>query len=733
MIDTLYQDGTDTAIRDRLQRPLPPTIPSLGAFAGISKAPGGAVAGFLQATGATADVAGAFGESAAAQGMVSAGNDLQMRTPAADAALSKLLDKGMSTHTQPGDELRAKAKDFMPDPTTTGAATQILAGLANFGVQAVAAGAAGPAGLLNLGVDQGATEMANLRDQGVDASTAAKSGAVAGVVAPLSLLLPMTGANAWIRAAKGAAGGVAATAGQAEAERLILQHGGYDKLASQYDPLDPTALALGAIVPAVFGAAFGHEAPPMVGKNGKPREPIASDVALTPEEQAHSDAYESSATNLRVLQQAIDAEKNPGNKAILQQEMERLTTAHQAIDTGAAADPDLQAAARTKQTAAALDASRLTPDEDLVGHEQHQQALEQAFDQMGRGEPVAVDDVVSAPAFDDGASFFSTAPLDERGFPIDYVNTRGGDERFHGTSHPIDSLSDDYAMSGDSRNIYGQGFYTTDAADVAGGYMRKGRGGQPTLYRVNAKDVRLFDMESTMTPEIEGMLRNSMGDSFPEENHVTGKPITTLREAFDEFRAESRDNGLTRDDVQEVFDSVRYNLEQDGYRGYRHEGGNNTGAIAHDVRIFWSPESDVSLQDARIAEFARAVDDLRSARTPPEPSTQPNHAAFHEARAEAEAAKSQPVSEKTAPHEEPGKQSTAPATGESAHPGPEATHLDAAINEILRTNPDQMVQLDGMESPVRAADLLDRLREEAAQETKEASLLEVAAQCAISL
>jgi hypothetical protein len=184
-------------------------------------------------------------------------------------------------------------------------------------------------------------------------------------------------------------------------------------------------------------------------------------------------------------------------------------------------------------------------------------------------------------------------------------DTRNTGVRFHGTSRPLPDSgpNNEYAMSGDNRNIYGQGFYTTDAADISEGYMRKGRGGSPTLYEIKEKgEPKLYDMEQQMTPEVRKMAERVMGDEFPEQD-IDGKPINTLRDLFDEYRNESKSNGLTRDEVQEVFDSIRYNLEQDGYHGYRHIGGLKTNKSPHDVRIYWTPEDHLSVEKSDLSKY----------------------------------------------------------------------------------------------------------------------------------
>lgn len=197
----------------------------------------------------------------------------------------------------------------------------------------------------------------------------------------------------------------------------------------------------------------------------------------------------------------------------------------------------------------------------------------------------------------------ATKPQPKSDPPV-YSDTRGGPDRFHGTGKPIPALSDYYALAGDSRNIYGQGFYTTDAVDISAGYMRKG-GKNSTLYKVTESDVKMYDMEAPITPEMEGILKSAMGDSYPEANYESGAPLKNLRDVYDEYRRQSSYEGLSRDDVQEVFDSIRANLEAQGYRGFSHVGGALTGKQAHAVKIFWFPESDVQIKPASIADYVQ--------------------------------------------------------------------------------------------------------------------------------
>ncbi|WP_353179739.1 LPD38 domain-containing protein [Delftia acidovorans] len=192
-------------------------------------------------------------------------------------------------------------------------------------------------------------------------------------------------------------------------------------------------------------------------------------------------------------------------------------------------------------------------------------------------------------------------------------DTRGTGVRLHGTSRPLPEggPTNDGVYRGNVLNIYGQGFYTTDAADIAAGYTRKGQGGEPTLYEIaEHSPVRLYDMNAPMEPEVQSMAKRVLDDLARDENTETGERITTLAQLFDEARAESRYEGVSADELQERFDGIRYNLEDMGYRGFAHVGGGKTGNQAHKVNIYWYPEDDLSVTRSELSRFEEGAEQL---------------------------------------------------------------------------------------------------------------------------
>lgn len=398
MIDAMFQTGTDKALDDQVQRPRPVApVTNSFSFTRLLKAPGkGVGAGVAESIAFGSEVAGAFGQVLGATGTDSGGGMFSTQNPAeakqSQAAREKLLTTGIDYSNEAGDNFRERAKAIMPDPETAHTSENIAAGLFRFGTKAVGYTVAGGfvPGATLLGFDEGLTEADRLKQMGVDEDTRTQAGAVAGGVAGVSVLIPMTGATAATRFIKGVAAGEGTMIGQAFAEKAILANAGYDKIANTFDPFDPVSLAVG-LVPGVLGAKFGRPAAKRIDTL-KTEADALNAAKLDPTEQARSDAFERSAANLRELEAAVKAEKDPGARLLLVDELEKQRTAAREnfVKDQMRAEPDLEPAARVRQVVDAMDASRLTPDTDLRGMALHQEAIETAHEQIARGEPVAV-------------------------------------------------------------------------------------------------------------------------------------------------------------------------------------------------------------------------------------------------------------------------------------------------------------------------------------------------------
>lgn len=414
MIDDLFQAGTDQALNDRVARAREPTkvehsvgfwnflsagtLPrSIGA--GVSTY---GLAGYADVLGGVGQVWGAYPEALGVTHLTA-----EQEKQAFEARAK--LKEGIDYSSPAGDIFRARGAELMPDPVTASFADNVLAGfgstLSGLGLSALSSGPLAP---LVFGTSAGLTEADKLKQAGVDLSTRTKAATVYGVGSGLLATVPIAAQT--LRGTVGlVAGAGTANMAQIATEQRILQSAGYDKPASQYDPFDPWTVALGYGVPAVLGgAAMGVRAaiapraakpaadvgrgPPPPGAAIPPPKTEAEmrqAAALSPAEQAKSDAFERSPGNLRELDAAIKREQNPANRAVLIAERERLAT-----DAAVRADPELVDAVRVNQVARQVDSSRLTGDGDLAGMSVHTDAVQQAAEQLSNGERVDVSGIV---------------------------------------------------------------------------------------------------------------------------------------------------------------------------------------------------------------------------------------------------------------------------------------------------------------------------------------------------
>lgn len=163
-------------------------------------------------------------------------------------------------------------------------------------------------------------------------------------------------------------------------------------------------------------------------------------------------------------------------------------------------------------------------------------------------------------------------------------------EIYHGTSNELKTLKTDEEMYS-PMNIYGQGFYTTDNLEIANGYSKKGNGSSNNVYKIKPnKDIKLYNIENSMDENLLAEINKSVNEG---DEYVKG---TTLRQVYDDIRDLSKAKEISADTAQEYFDTIKYNLEKQGYRGLEHTGGKLTGNEPHNVKIYWKPNEDLSFE-----------------------------------------------------------------------------------------------------------------------------------------
>lgn len=288
------QESTDTALRVMASRPLEQETP-VAKHSAWTTIPRALAASAAEIGGNIVDVAGAYGQVSAAMGQNA--NSFMPDSPETRKqrldAYDKLKTEGIDWRTDEGQSAYSFARDLRPDPMTAGAAENVVFALTKGLSKAIGAGVLlGPAGGAGVfGASEGMTTAEDLAVQGVDQATRTKAGAVVGAVNALGMALPVAGKTLAQTAGLVAVGGPASFVAQQQAVRSILENADYGKIAQQYDPLDPTGLALSFLLPAGF-ATWAKSGAIMAsvrskGKAGKPAaEPMPTEPTLTPHEPA---------------------------------------------------------------------------------------------------------------------------------------------------------------------------------------------------------------------------------------------------------------------------------------------------------------------------------------------------------------------------------------------------------------------------------------------------------------
>lgn len=238
---------------------------------------------------------------------------------------------------------------------------------------------------------------------------------------------------------------------------------------------------------------------------------------------------------------------------------------------------------------------------------------------------------VSQKLFDESVKGGKLAPSQKdvlRKSQVSLMTTRGKGQQFHGTKSSIDELHPNIYDTSSEMNIYGPGFYTTDALDIAQGYSKPKKSKDATVYKITEKTPqKIFDAEKDLSKfkklyidyqekylkflqekrpnekdiaYVNGKLNNKKNKDLTFEEYVSDNEILelikykkpkNLRELYDNIR----ENSIYDEDpayaVQEKFSDLISVLEDAGYDGISHKGGLLTNNPEHLVKIYWKPEN----------------------------------------------------------------------------------------------------------------------------------------------
>jgi len=176
--------------------------------------------------------------------------------------------------------------------------------------------------------------------------------------------------------------------------------------------------------------------------------------------------------------------------------------------------------------------------------------------------PQQIDDAIAREeiTFKD-LSFFPKDTPNPRKTPPLMPETRGQGFQFHGTSKPINEFGQ-YYDNYSSNNIYGQGFYTTDAMDIARGYTKKGLGQDAVIYKIEETEpVNFLDINKVTAKEL---------------SEISGtKNLKEVIDGLDDLPESSSGSDLydwirlnvdaPKDEIQEIFSTIQDNLISKGY------------------------------------------------------------------------------------------------------------------------------------------------------------------------
>jgi len=729
LLDT-FEASMETAINDMAQRPRTPK-PQTPAFSawGVVRGAGRSVPAGVAETGAS----GIELMSGLSKVDISAETMRASQTEEGRMEMQRRAQETLETGFRGNDvsaSLRNVAEDYMPDPLTAHGAEMAVAEFGRLGTKALTAGVLlGPvAGAIVSGAEEGFTEAEKLARQGVDVKTRTKVGAVTGALTGLGFALPVAGKTVAGTVGLAVAGGPLSFAGQNAATREILDNAGYDKLADQYDPFDPVGLTLSTLVPLGFGAMAMRSAARARGA------------------QAVADAPASA-----VDEQQVDA-------------------------------------ARVNLLRENLDAQRLTGTDNILGAEKHNAAVARAIDQMAAGERVDVSDMVGP---DVGA--VARAALDQRVAAVAEPPARTDLEIQQALAERIDRAPEEaLAEYSRLKDTDGGRILNTDEARELSPEYRADRTRSAAVHEPASAFVKRIYAEKLAKPTPDGYdpvvlftaggtgagkstALRVMGDAASRAEIIYDTNMNTVPSAVQKVEqalAAGRDVRIAyvyRDPVDALVGGALPRATRMGRTVPIREHARTHAGAAETMRELAKRYAGDPRVSILAIDNSRGRDGVRAAELADLPLVEYNglerslqnalQEEFDQGRISREiyrgtAGSNVEIDARTAgavgelPQRVPGQsqEGTAAGTaGQAVTPGPEGaapqgeggsttTPIESpavarAAMDLEASNPDLMVQLDGMDAPVRLADLMAQVRQEVADDLAEVPLIETAATC----
>lgn len=282
----MFPAETDAALADRAANPVPLPAPRRSAWAELGDVLAAPFTGAAQGVNESLRVWNRLTPKYSA-----GGTGLRAGTPRSTSDTMRRAEDAAAAEID--DSLRSGADYWRPDPMTAGWVTNYLHDAARvvtkFSSYSLLGGA--PAAIGGTALDEGATSFMNLRDQGVDAGTAAKVAAVHGAATAVSAGIAPVGSTPLRSALLVGLSGPGAYMAESALSRNILQAADYPQLAATFDPSDTLGLAL-SLVPGAAVAAGVHGARARAARRAEPVVPPSPELVDAAHVQLQHDMVE---------------------------------------------------------------------------------------------------------------------------------------------------------------------------------------------------------------------------------------------------------------------------------------------------------------------------------------------------------------------------------------------------------------------------------------------------------
>lgn len=589
-----------------------------------------------------------------------------------------MQDRQPNMQSDLADSLRNRGREFRPDAESASTAEQLLYGFAR-GASKVVGGAmvAGPLGVGAAGAEEGVSAADDLARQGVGFEARTKAGAVQGAGLALAAL-PLVGPSLKTTAGLYLAGGPGGFMAQQALTREILRNAGHDKIAEQYDPFDPVGLAVSSLVPLPFVA-----------------------MGVRAQRRAAAEAFRAG---------DVPSEPTPTAAAV------REAFAPETVD-----------AARVAYAVERRAASSL--DDQLRGADTHEAALARAEEAMSRGDAVQVSDIVPPRRMQSLAEFMAANKIKDQppgpevaGNFIGWVRQAGGID----FAQKWDITNERGGVTANPGGIFRKGGRGVDDLALqaeAEGYLLPGEGSDSRRFVELVQEA--VNGNRVLTLEEQGM--RAARESYADEYMQRLEAVETRLKLLGEDTTPAKGNLLALEAYAKANEPAILSAALEEARAVEPASPQfealqaKARQIAADLQDGGRTLAQYEAEVMPLSPVMRRLVEQETRATTTAQAPNPEAAAATRSAGE------------PAPRSAEPRGTDAPVQAAGMTPGAKAEDaaVMARLADVQAQHPDLMVQIDGMDKPMRLDQFLAAVKAEADEMRADAPLMEVAASCAI--